>query len=69
MGYARSSMTNLLKDCYFNSFCKDRKNFVPSPREFESTVYASPFQPMNQGTHGYSLTKKTEGQNLVRLSL
>jgi hypothetical protein len=25
-------MTDLLKDCYFNGFCKGRKNFVPTPR-------------------------------------
>jgi hypothetical protein len=25
-------MTDFLKDCYFNGFCKGRKNFVPTPR-------------------------------------
>jgi hypothetical protein len=25
-------MTNFLKDCYFNCFCKGRNNFVPTPR-------------------------------------
>jgi hypothetical protein len=25
-------MADFLKDCYFNSFCKGRKNFVPTPR-------------------------------------
>jgi hypothetical protein len=24
-------MTDFLKDCYFNDFCKGRKNFVPTP--------------------------------------
>jgi hypothetical protein len=25
-------MTDFLKDCYFNGFCKGRKNYVPTPR-------------------------------------
>jgi hypothetical protein len=25
-------MTDFLKDCYFNGFCKGRKNFVLTPR-------------------------------------
>jgi hypothetical protein len=25
-------MTDFLKDCYLNGFCKGRKNFVPTPR-------------------------------------
>jgi hypothetical protein len=25
-------MTDFLKDCYFNGFCKGRKKFVPTPR-------------------------------------
>jgi hypothetical protein len=25
-------MTDFLKDCYFNGFCKGRKNFVPTSR-------------------------------------
>jgi hypothetical protein len=25
-------MTDFLKDCYFNGFCKGRKNLVPTPR-------------------------------------
>jgi hypothetical protein len=25
-------MTDFLKGCYFNGFCKGRKNFVPTPR-------------------------------------
>jgi hypothetical protein len=32
MGQARSPTTDFLKDCYFNGFCKGRKNFVPTPR-------------------------------------
>jgi hypothetical protein len=32
MGQARSPMTAFLIDCYFNDFCKGRKNFVLTPR-------------------------------------
>jgi hypothetical protein len=33
MGQARSPMTDFLIDCYFNSFCNGRKNFVSTPRQ------------------------------------
>jgi hypothetical protein len=32
MKQARSPMADFLKDCYFNGFCKGRKNFVSTPR-------------------------------------
>jgi hypothetical protein len=32
MGKARSPMTDFLKNCFFNDFCKGRKNFVPTSR-------------------------------------
>jgi hypothetical protein len=32
MGQERSPMTDFLIDCYFNGFCKGRKNFVSTPR-------------------------------------
>jgi hypothetical protein len=32
MGQASSPMTDILKDCYFNGFCKGKKNFVLTPR-------------------------------------
>jgi hypothetical protein len=35
-------MTDLLKDCYFNGFCKGRKNFVPTPH------YAKKLRAMRQ---------------------
>jgi hypothetical protein len=30
-------MTDFLKDCYFNGFCKGRKTFVPTPRYAKKT--------------------------------
>jgi hypothetical protein len=34
-------MTDFLKDCYFNGFCKGKKNFVPNPR-FAKKIRAMP---------------------------
>jgi hypothetical protein len=37
LGQARSPMTDFLKDCYFNGFCKGRKNFVLTLRYAKKT--------------------------------
>jgi hypothetical protein len=52
MGLARSPMTDFFKD--FNGFCKDRKNFVPTPR------YAKKLRAM---WHSAELRKKVLSAN------
>jgi hypothetical protein len=55
MGLAGSPMTDFLKDCYFNGFCKGRTNFVPTPR------YAKKLLAMRQSAESTNLKEKFVG--------
>jgi hypothetical protein len=45
-------MTDFLKDCYFNGFCKGRKNFVRTPR------YAQKLHTMRHSADSIFVFKK-----------
>jgi hypothetical protein len=67
-------MTDFVKDCYFNGFCKGRQNFVPTPRYMRHSaesifvvefIRVSPrirIYMQNRFSPGVQFNEKTEGR-------